>query len=178
MSADTDGSLPRTRSSREQVALPTGPGRGAAGGTEPEEFWDLYGTQLFALSCALLGNEAAALRAVSLAMVDLYSPSADEVGLLPEVTLRSGAECVYNRCHAGLAETPLGRTITIPPLMVWLGELAMGQRASLALCVFGGHTYQQAATRLDISSELVADLLTSGLHDLCRLAAPGDGSTA
>jgi len=142
----------------------------------PEAFWDGHGASLYALACALLVDEEAALRAVALAMVDLYSPAGVDAEVSPEVTLRTAAACVYMRCHDGLTATPIVRTMTTPPLMVWLGELARGQRAALALCVFGGHTYQQAATRLDLPLEVAADLLTSGLRDLL-LATRRTGTT-
>lgn len=178
MSAPTDKTVPGARSPRGLHSLPNGPVAGPAAGIGPEQFWDLHGTLLFSLACALLGDEAAALRAVSLGMVDLYSWSDAQADESPEVTLAAGAGCVYTRCYAGLSEPLLGRSMTVPPLMFWLGELARGQRAALALCVFGGHTYQQAATRLDIPAEDAANLLRSGLHDLCRLAASGSESSA
>lgn len=177
MPAPTNKTVPGARSPHGRHPVPNGPVAGLAAGIGPEQFWDLHGTSLFSLARALLGDEAAALRAVSLGMVDLYSGSDAQADESPAVTLAAGAGCVYNRCYAGLSEPPLGRTMTVPPLMFWLGELARGQRSALALCVFGGHTYQQAATRLDIPDEEAANLLRSGLHDLYRLAAPGSEST-
>jgi len=59
----------------------------------------------------------------------------------------------------------------LPPVMVWLSQLAWLQRASLALCVFGGLTHREAAALLDVPPGTVADLLTAGLRDLGRLAA-------
>ncbi len=59
----------------------------------------------------------------------------------------------------------------LPPAMVWVSQLARLQRASLALCVFGGLTYREAAALLDVPPVTVADLLTAGLRELGRLAA-------
>ena len=53
--------------------------------------------------------------------------------------------------------------------MVWLGELAQLQRAGLALCVFGGHTYREAAGLLGLPPTTVAELLTSALREVNRL---------
>ena len=55
--------------------------------------------------------------------------------------------------------------------MVWLGQLAELQRACLALCLFGGHNYREAAGLLGLPPMTVADLLTSGLREVKRLAA-------
>ena len=45
------------------------------------------------------------------------------------------------------------------------------QRASLALCVFGGLTHREAAALLGVPPSTVAELLTAGLRELGRLAA-------
>ncbi|GGO85487.1 hypothetical protein GCM10011584_05570 [Nocardioides phosphati] len=132
----------------------------------PEAFWDLHGSSLYALACAVIGDEKAASRVVATAMVDLYSSAGWEARVSRGITLRSAAACVYDGCRASLAGSSTKRTMATPPLMVLLGELEGCQRAALALCVFGGHTYQQAAARLDLPSDVAADLLTSGLRDL------------
>lgn len=137
----------------------------------PDELWDLHGTTLFALACTLLGDEPAALRAVTWAMVDLYSRS-DELSDVPRgEALRAAAGAVYLRCQDVLTDPTMRRTMTLPPLMALLGEIAQGQRGALALCGFGGHSYRQAATLLELPPEMVAHLLTSGLQELGRLAA-------
>ena len=174
MSTQTDRSLNEVRTAREGRAKANGPGLATSACMSPEAFWDLHGASLYALACALLGDEAAALRSVSLAMADIYTPAGVDAEVSPEVTLRTAAACVYIRCHAGLGEIPMERTMTTPPLMVLLGELPRGQRAALSLCVFGGHTYRQAATRLNLPSEVVADLLTAGLHDFVARDAGSD----
>ena len=166
MSTLFNGPLLWARSSLRRLIVDDMPGSGIGAGMGPEGFWDLHGTSLYALACALLGDEVAASRAVSSAMVDLYSSAGGEAHVSSEITLCTAAACVYDRCHAGLAEASMERTVTTPRLMVSLGELAGAQRAALALCAFGGHTYQRAATRLDLPSEVAADLLASGLRDV------------
>jgi len=52
------------------------------------------------------------------------------------------------------------------------------QRASLALCVFGGLTHREAAALLDVPPGTVAALLTAGLRELGRLAAGGTATCA
>ena len=166
MSTPLNGPLVWARSLRRRPAVDDAPGPGTGAGMGPEGFWDLHGSSLYALACALLGDEAAASRAVSSAMADLYASAAGEVQVTPTVTLCSAAAGVYDRCHAGLASASMERAGTTPRPVVLLGELAVAQRAALALCVFGGHTYHQAARRLDTRAEVAAGLLTSGLRDL------------
>lgn len=131
----------------------------------PEHFWNLHGSSLFALARALLGDHDAAVRAVCLAMVDLYTWDVPGVGTSPE-TLRRAAGLVFDRCEGGLARQGAGSAAGGHPAVVRLGELAAAQRAAVALCVYGGHTYQLAAVRLELPAEVVADLLRSGLREL------------
>lgn len=135
----------------------------------PAEVWELHGTSVYALACALLGGEKAAVQAVTLAMVDLARatdtvPARDARRVL--------ARHVYVRSEELVDET--FRTLDLPPAMVWLGKLAPLQRACLALCVFGGHTHQQAAELLGVPPMTVAELLTAGLRDLSGLASGAD----
>lgn len=173
MSSDNKGLVPsawsallRPRTARPQVSHEALP---------PDQLWDLHGDSLFALACTVLGDESAALRGVSMGMVDVYCRDDPDPATTPEETpeetLRVAARCVFARCDAMLGGVTTRRTMTLPPLMVWLGELARSQRGALALCVFGGHDYRQAASVLDRPPEVVARLLTSGLQDLGRLAA-------
>ena len=66
----------------------------------------------------------------------------------------------------------------LPPVMVWVSQLARLQRASLALCLFGGLTHREAAALLGVPPSTVADLLTAGLRELGRLAARGTATSA
>ena len=132
----------------------------------PEQFWDLHGAALFALAVALLGDREKALKAVCLAMVDLY---ADDIpGDDPSSeTLQRAAGHVYHRCEGDLT-SPTAGPADAHPSVVRLGELAAAQRAAVALCMYGAHTYQLAAARLGLPAEVVADLLNAGLRELCR----------
>ncbi|MFZ2013278.1 MAG: sigma-70 region 4 domain-containing protein [Nocardioides sp.] len=78
---------------------------------------------------------------------------------------------VYRHTQELVGQTP--STTQLPPVIVWVSKLARVQRASLALCVFGGLTYREAAVLLDVPPATVADLLNAGLRELGRLVARG-----
>lgn len=137
---------------------------------EVEALWDLHGPPLYALACALLGNEVAAAEAVRLAMADL-APSIRDVS--SQEARRRLVRHVYLHALEHGPET-FGAAV-LPPIMVWVSQLARLQRASLALCVFGGLTHREAAALLDVPPSTVAGLLTAGLREVGCLAA---GSTA
>jgi Sigma-70, region 4 len=135
---------------------------------ELEDLWDRHGGSAYALACALLGNEVAAAEALRLAMADLASSMR---GVSTEEARRCLVRHVYRHTQGLVGQTP--STTQLPPVMVWVSQLARVQRASLALCVFGGLTYREAATLLDVPPGTVADLLNAGLRELGRLAARG-----
>jgi DNA-directed RNA polymerase specialized sigma24 family protein len=135
-----------------------------------EELWDRHGGSAYALACALLGNEAAAAEAVRLAMADLARSIPD---VSTEEARRSLVRQVYRHAQEPVFET--SGAVLLPPVMAWVSRLARLQRASLALCVFGGLTHREAAALLDVPPSTVADLLTAGLRELGRLTA---GATA
>ena len=132
-----------------------------------EDLWDGHGPAVYFLACAVLGDETAAMRAVALGMTDFVredtSTPADDIR-------RTLARHVYRRTTE-LANEPSPST-EMPPLMGCLTQLAQLQRASLALCTYGGHTYGDAAEVLGVAPLTVAQLLTSGLDELSRLSAP------
>ncbi|CAA9377873.1 MAG: hypothetical protein AVDCRST_MAG32-1526 [uncultured Nocardioides sp.] len=140
--------------------------RAEGAGLRPAEVWDRHGPAAYALASALLGDEAAATQAVTLAMTDL-ARSEDTVPA--ETAHRTLSRHVYARSQELVDQT--FRTLDLPPAMVWLGKLAPLQRACLALCVFGGLTHQEAAELVDVPPMTVAELLTAGLRDLSGLAA-------
>ncbi|MGZ4575808.1 MAG: RNA polymerase sigma factor [Mycobacteriaceae bacterium] len=133
---------------------------------ELEDLWDRHGGSAYALACALLGNEKDAAEAVRLAMSDLARSIRGES---TEEARRRLVRQVFRHAQELDGETP-GKG-KLPPVMVWLSRLARLQRASLALCVFGGLTYREAAALLDVPPRTVADLLTSGLRELRRFSA-------
>jgi enoyl-CoA hydratase/carnithine racemase len=133
---------------------------------ELEGLWDRHGGTAYALACALLGDEVTAAEAVRLAMTDLVCSSR---GVSTEEARRCLARRVYRRAQELAGET--SGVVQLPPVMVWLSQLARLQRESLALCVFGGLTHREAADLLDVPPGTVADLLTAGLRELGRIAA-------
>jgi len=132
----------------------------------PRDLWDRHGSAVYALACALLGDEGAAAEAVRLAMVDL----AGSTGALTDGEARRRlARTIYQHAPQPDGEEPDGARL--PRSMVWLRRLARLQRASLALCVYGGLTHREAATLLDVPAHTVAELITAGLREIGRLAA-------
>ena len=85
-------------------------------------------------------------------------------GVSTEEARRCLARHVYRHTQELAGETP--GAAQLPPVMVWVSRLARLQRASLALCVFGGLTHREAAALLDVPPSTVADLLTAGLREL------------
>lgn len=93
-------------------------------------------------------------------------------------SIRVGSTEEARRClvrhvyrHAQEPAGPTPDAVLLPPVMVWVSQLAQLQRASLALCLFGGLTHREAAALLDVPPSTVADLLTAGLRELGRLSA-------
>lgn len=150
--------LPGVRSSRPVAT-------GSRGST-PRDLWDRHGGSAYALACALLGNETAAAEVVRLAMADL-ARSTDVRS--HDQARRELARSVYR--HAPEPPGGTADAVQLPRPMVWLSRLARLQRASLALCVYGGLTHREAADLLDVPPATVADLLIAGLRELGRLAA-------
>jgi hypothetical protein len=133
---------------------------------ELRDQWDRHGGSAYALACALHGNETAAAEAVRLAMADL-ARSGDLRS--DDDARRALARSVYR--HAPEPSSGTAEAERLPRPMVWLSRLARLQRASLALCVYGGLTHRETADLLDVPPATVADLLTAGLRELGRLAA-------
>jgi DNA-directed RNA polymerase specialized sigma24 family protein len=153
-------------------SLGSAPG-GAVSRRELEDLWDRHGGSAYALACALLGNEAAAAEAVRLAMADL----ADSIrGVSSEEAGRCLVRNVYRHTQEHAGDT--SGAVLLPPVMVWVSRLARLQRASLALCVFGGLTHREAAALLDVPPSTVAALLNAGLRELGRLAADSTATCA
>jgi hypothetical protein len=137
-----------------------------ASGQTLEEVWERHGRSAYALACALLGNEPAAAETVRRSMIALSHSTREgsiedaRLGLMHHVYRLSEQPGPVTSCAAPL-----------PPLMVWVSQLARLQRASLALCVFGGLTHREAADLLDVPPRTVADLITAGLRELGRFTA-------
>jgi DNA-directed RNA polymerase specialized sigma24 family protein len=103
---------------------------------------------------------------------------ADVASSIRDVSTQEAPRClvghVYRHTQEFAGATPGAALLS--PVMVSMSQLAPVQRASLALCVFGGLTHREAAALLDVPPSTVADLLTTGLRELGRLAA-GDTAT-
>ena len=133
------------------------------------DLWGAHGASVYALACALLVDEEAAAEVVTLAMTD-YARSSD--GQSSGDARRSLARRVYWR-RQEIADR--GPATQIPAVMVRLDQLAQLQRACLAVCVFGGHTYPEAADLLGVPPTTVAELLTAGLREVAARTM-GDGA--
>jgi len=133
---------------------------------ELEDLWYRHGEAAYAVACALVGDEAAAAEAVQLAIADLARSIR---GVSTEEARRCLVRHVYQHTRE-LAGEP-SSMVLLPPVMLCVSQLARLQRASLALCVFGGLTYRETAALLDVPPRTVADLLTAGLRELGRLTA-------
>ena len=112
-----------------------------------EDLWDRRSGAVYTLACALVGDEAAAGRAMRLGLADLThtgdSDWADDAH-------RQWAHHVYLRSQQ------VGGSATADPEAskpTWLGHLAPIHRACVALCLFGGHTYRDVASLLDVPPE-------------------------
>ncbi len=163
---------PSARSTRGHRARGTKPASAVAVATDvtnfdgwAEDLWKRHGQSVYSLAHTLLGDETTAMQAVAQGMVDfvgrdLCTPAED--------TGRTLARLVYRRSTELVSETPDSTDLT--PAMGCLAQLAHLQRASLALCTFGEHTYADAAKELGIAPLTVAQLLTSGLNELSRLS--------
>jgi DNA-directed RNA polymerase specialized sigma24 family protein len=85
-------------------------------------------------------------------------------GVSTEEARRCLVRHVYRHAQDHAGDTSVA--VLLPPVMVRVSRLARLQRASLALCMFGGLAYQEAAALLDVPPSTVADLLTAGLREL------------
>ncbi len=148
-------------------ATPKAGAESLAGSRRAEDLWDGHGRAIYALACALLGDEPAAIRAVALGMVDF---ARQDVTIPPGDVRRALARRVYCRSNELAADSSAPQQL--PPAMERVAQIARLQRTCLALCIFGGHSQQQVADLLGVPPLVVARMLNSGLHELRRLRAP------
>ena len=111
-----------------------------------------HGLALHLVGCALLGDSNHAELAVAQAVSDFcgrVGPGPTSVRASPR---RELARDLYRRCTEAATTTlssgrlPSGSLASLPPAMVWLRQISVLQRTTLALCLFGGHTYREAPT--------------------------------
>lgn len=168
----------RSRRTSATSDLPTVQLEQACRKAQAADLWERHGRSAYAIACVLLKDAAVAERAVGLAMVDFVQSAECESA---RAARRSMARHVYRRSQE-LLSVDTARTLPMPPAMVWGDQLSQLQRACLALCLFGGHTYREAATLLGVAPSTAAALLTSGLTELGRPPGkeptPADGTPA
>ncbi|MGH3357814.1 MAG: sigma factor-like helix-turn-helix DNA-binding protein [Nocardioidaceae bacterium] len=135
-----------------------------------------HGSPLYLLGCAITRDSDRAADAAARAIAQTSPPSTESSRGDAELLRRELGRRVYLDCVA--LEPPSGgypRHSDRPdadasslPMVAWLWSLPPQQRASIALCVFGGHTYREAATLLGLAAADVAGLL----HSACTAAPP------
>lgn len=126
-----------------------------------DELWERHGAAMSSLACAMTGDSATGTRTAWLVIREI-APTGDggeDLGRIAEVVYRRALDIA----PGGTARTA---SAPLPEVMVRLSRMAHHQRASLALCVYGGLTYRRVAEVLDIPAAEVAALLTSGLREL------------
>lgn len=72
------------------------------------------------------------------------------------------------------ADRPVDHDAAAVTVIMRLGELSEQQRATLALCLFGDHTYEQVADLIALPAPVVLQLLRSGLREIRQ--GPGSKS--
>lgn len=138
------------------------------------DVWDRHGASVYTVAIALLGDERAAEHAVRMGLTDL---AAVQDTSTQEDDLRSWTRHVYVRSQELAGAGPAG-TAPLPSSPSWFPHLAQVQRACLALCLFGGHTYREVAQLLDVPPTTVADLLTTSLREAQRWSGGPDTANA
>ena len=136
-------------------------------GTEPDQVWARHGTALYSLACAIAGNHAGAQRAISTGMTNYLDLAEDRPGPESNEAIHALAPFVWLAHQRRVQDHARHRAVhLLPPLMDRLRELALLQRASIALWVFGGLDRREVADLLGQSPTAIATLLRCGLRDL------------
>jgi len=115
---------------------------------------------LFSIASFLLAEPAEATEAVRRALTSVNEGSAAVVSREEERAML--AATVY-RCCADVVEARGASTRGSGPLPP-VGAPCDLERSALALVMFGGHSYRDAASVLGLEPAVVADRLRSGLH--------------
>lgn len=139
--------------------------------------FDRHGEALLCLASAMIGRGAAAESAVIETIADAsarmdWTHPEDERGLRREL-----ARLTYWRCvrwsGAVSQDDPQTSVASLEPhrdadqpTADALDGLSGQERAAIALCLYGAHTYQETAELLALPPETVARLLSFGLHRL------------
>lgn len=144
----------------------------------PEFFLDVdtlldeHGADLFSLAYTILGDHVEAEDVVAHLLSDACRrphPNRDR-GSRRNLSRRLYLSCTRVRIGPRLpyvpVERPVDRDAAAVTMMVRLGELSEQQRAALALCLFGDHTYEQVADLIALPEPVVLQLLCSGLSEI------------
>lgn len=168
--------LPRTHAPpTSRRTRPTRTGRSL-----DEQWYEDHGVGLFLLARLLTGepNEASTVVARAIADRSTWPERLDQDSRRVRSDL---AGLIYRHARTRTrGRAPTAHRVRIakgwdvakalPPAMTWLDAVSTQQREAIALCLYGGCTYRDAADQLGLSAPQVAALLTSGLHELatCR----------
>lgn len=136
--------------------------------------YDAHGSALFSLARVIVGEPTQAEAIVVHVLLDAETRSISGGGT---PVRRHLARRVYLRCtraRLGVSSTsgdlPSGdyRPTTDPQtsIVATLSALSEQQRAVIALCLYGDHTYRQVADVMALPASVVADLIRSGLQRL------------
>lgn len=151
---------------------------------------DHHGEAMLGLAVMILGGPAEAELAVVDAISDAYARSLgtrahDSGSLRRELARLTYWRCIRGRGPGTANDPPAATTVGLEPGSASLATeslrtLPVQERAAIALCLYGEHTYQEAADLLALPSETVAELLSLGLHRLAphlRGVPPTDADT-
>lgn len=158
MSPIGQGAMPQSRPVARQAPSAT---RSAV-----EETYVRHGAALFALAVVLLDDFDQAESLVTQAFLDSCTP---EDLTSPLINRHDLARYVYvlwaRNTPQGTATEPRARRIrggkALHPSLV--SKLSQSQRTSIALALFGDHTYLEIASLMNLPADEVADLMRSGL---------------
>jgi hypothetical protein len=136
-------------------------------GFEPDQVWERHGTALYSLACAMAGSHAGAQRAITAGMTSYLNRVKDRPGPETDEVVHALAPFVYRGFERRVQDQARFRVVhVLPPLMDRLREVALLQRASIALWAFGGLSRREVADLLGQSPAAIATLLRCGLRDL------------
>ena len=133
--------------------------------------FDLHGTALYSLACALTDDPARAERMVAQAIASRRTGLLRREKVDSRSAAREFAAIIYLSwfCVDSTSPPTQGSPTSGLPTAAILRALRVlpeDHRAAVALCVFGGHTCRQAADVLGLRTRHVAALLRDAVLDL------------
>ncbi|MGH3360807.1 MAG: hypothetical protein ACRDO7_18530 [Nocardioidaceae bacterium] len=130
-----------------------------------------HGVPLYLLGCVLTADEDDAVTVVADAIGQRYDgPAAADLREGPDARRRLARHVYLEGSRLGGSSTPARPAApgeaadrgSLPPAVLWLMRLSTQQRALIALCLFGGHTYREAAALMNIEADEAMTLLRDG----------------